>query len=203
MNLSRPSSTSGFSRAALAVSLALLAATPAFAADAASKGEADTVATPLAAQSLDSLSATRERPLFSPTRRPPPPPPPPVVAEQAPPPPPPPPPDVALFGIVMDGTTARAVIRANPAGKLTNVEIGDDVGGWKVAQIEGKKLVLALDGRLATFVMFSRANATNVGSQTNGASPAAPPPQAADKPPEPPQSNSTSLALPHRVRRPN
>src|SRR5260370_6901414 len=46
---------------------------------------------PLAAQPLDRLSATRERPLFSPTRRPPPPPPP-VVAAPAPPPPPPPPP---------------------------------------------------------------------------------------------------------------
>jgi hypothetical protein len=197
-------SWSCLSRAAFAVLLRLLlTANPAFADDVASK--TGTPATPLAAQSLESLSATRDRPLFSPTRRPPPPPPPPVVAEQAPPPPPPPPPDVALFGIVMDGTTARAVIRAGAAGKVTNVEIGDDVGGWKVAQIEGKKLVLALDGRLATFLMFSPANASHVASSANVAPAPAPSPQTADKPPEPLQSNQTSLTAPrrHRGRQPN
>ena len=40
---------------------------------------------PLAAQALDRLSATRERPLFSPTRRPPPPPPAVVAAPEPPP----------------------------------------------------------------------------------------------------------------------
>jgi hypothetical protein len=144
-------------RAILIASLILLGPTSILAADAPSPGGLDPVpaATPLATQPLDRLSVTRERPLFSPTRRPPPPPP--AVAE-APAPAPPPPPDVALFGIVMDGARARAVIRANPAAKVTRVEIGDDVGGWKVAQIEGRKLVLALDGRLATFVMFTGNN---------------------------------------------
>jgi hypothetical protein len=129
-----------------------LAPYEALAGDVPPQGEA--IVSPLAAQPLEQLSATRERPLFSPTRRPPPEP---AVVVQGPPPPPPPPPppDVALYGIVMDGEQARAVIRANAADKLTRVGIGDDVGGWKVAQIEGRKLVLALDGRLATFVMFS------------------------------------------------
>ncbi len=116
---------------------------------------------PLAAQPLDRLSATRERPLFSPTRRPPPPPPP-VVAAPEPPPLPPPPPDVALFGIVMDGDEAHAVVRAGPAEKIMRVRIGDDIGGWKVAQIEGRRLVLSLDDRIATFMMF-------VGNSANGA----------------------------------
>jgi len=40
---------------------------------------------PLAAQPLDLLSDTRDRPLFSPSRRPPPPPPPPVVERVEPP----------------------------------------------------------------------------------------------------------------------
>jgi hypothetical protein len=114
---------------------------------------------PLAAQPLDRLSATRERPLFSPTRRPPPPPPPVVVAPE-PPPPPPPPPDVALFGIVMDGDEAHAVVRAGPAAKIMNVRVGDDIGGWKVAQIEGRQLVLSLDDRIATFMMFAGNRAT-------------------------------------------
>jgi hypothetical protein len=116
---------------------------------------------PLAAQPLDRLSATRERPLFSPTRRRPAPPAPIVLAPE-PPPPPPPPPDVALFGIVMDGDEARAVVRASPADKIMRVRIGDDIGGWKVSQIEGRRLVLSLDDRIATFTMFT-------GNSANGA----------------------------------
>src|SRR5229473_2266632 len=75
---------------------------------------------PLAAQPLDRLSATRERPLFSPTRRPPAPPPPP---------PPPPPPVVALFGFVREGDEARAVVPAGPPAKIMRVRVGDDIGG--------------------------------------------------------------------------
>jgi len=110
---------------------------------------------PLAAQSLDGLSATVDRPLFSPTRRAPAPPPLPAAEAPAPPPPPAPPPNLVLVGIVMDGESARAVIRAGAEKKIMRARIGDDVGGWKVSQIEGRKLVLSLDDRLATFTLFS------------------------------------------------
>ncbi len=143
-----------FLRAMSVAALGLIAPSPASAADEPPPGQGEVAASPLAGQKLEHLSATRERPLFSPTRRPPPAPPT-IVQGPPPPPPPPPPPDVALLGVVMDGEQARAVIRASPADKMTRVTIGDDVGGWKVAQIEGRKLVLSLDGRLATFVMFS------------------------------------------------
>ena len=126
---------------------------------------------PLAAQPLDRLSATRERPLFSPTRRPPPRPPPVVVAPE-PPPPPPPPPDVALFGIVMDGDEVHAVVRAGPAAKITRVRVGDDIGGWKVAQIDGRRLILSLDDRIATFLMFA-GNSANGAPRTGPEAPAA------------------------------
>jgi hypothetical protein len=62
---------------------------------------------PLAAQPLEAMSATRDRPLFSPTRRPPPPPPQ-IVAAPPPPPPPPEPPSVLLVGVVMDGEEATS-----------------------------------------------------------------------------------------------
>jgi hypothetical protein len=143
----------------------LLVSTPALAADVPPHGEVPrgpTIASPLAAQPLDRLSATRERPLFSPTRHPPPPPPVAVQAAPPPPAPPPPPPDVALYGVVMDGETARAIIRAKPTGKEIRVGIGDDVGGWKVSQIEGQRLVLSLDGRVATFVLFTGNPASGV-----------------------------------------
>ena len=113
------------------------------------------LANPVAAQSLDQLSSTLERPLFSPSRRPPAPPPPPVVQAPPPPTPPPPPPDLVLFGVVMDGEGARAVVRAGADKKILRAQIGDDIDGWKVSQIEGRKVVLSLDGRFATFKLFN------------------------------------------------
>jgi hypothetical protein len=59
-----------------------------------------------------------------------------------------------LVGIVMDTEEARAIVQAGPQNEIRRVRIGDDVGGWKVTQIEGRKLVLSLDSRLATFTMF-------------------------------------------------
>jgi general secretion pathway protein N len=112
---------------------------------------------PVAAQSLDQLSTILDRPLFSPTRRPPAPPPAPAPIVQAaePPAPPPPPPNLVLFGVVMDGEGARAVVRAGADKKLVRAQIGDEIDGWKVSQIEGRKVVLSLDGRFATFTLFS------------------------------------------------
>jgi hypothetical protein len=114
------------------------------------------LANPMAAQVLDKLSTTLDRPLFSPTRRPPAPPPPPVAQAPPPPPPPPPPPNLVLFGVVMDGESARAVVRSGADRKLLRAQIGDDIEGWKVSQIDGRKVVLSsLDGRFATFTLFS------------------------------------------------
>src|SRR5215467_856864 len=71
-----------------------------------------TIANPLEAQPLDRLSATRDRPLFSPTRRPTPPPPPPPP-EQPPVAVVPQPPNLTLSGIVVDDEGARAIIRSS------------------------------------------------------------------------------------------
>jgi hypothetical protein len=137
-------------RLSIAASLALGSA-PAVAIDLIPQPQAGAVpANPLAMQPLDGLSATRDRPLFSSTRRPPPP-----VALAPEPALPPPPPNVAFLGVVMDGSEAIAVVRARPSGEFTRVQIGDDVGGWKVSQIAGRQLVLSLEGRFATFTLFS------------------------------------------------
>jgi hypothetical protein len=111
----------------------------------------------VAAQSLEQLSTIVDRPLFSPSRRPPAPPPapPPIVQAAEPPAPPPSPPNLVLFGVVMDGESARAVIRAGADKKVVRAQIGDEIDGWKVSQIEGRKVVLSLDGRFATFTLFS------------------------------------------------
>jgi hypothetical protein len=70
-----------------------------------------------------------------------------------------------LFGVVMDGNEARAIVQAGPAKQVRRVRVGDDVGGWKVAQIEQRRLVLSLDSRVATFTMFnSRGNPAPAGN---------------------------------------
>ncbi len=107
---------------------------------------------PVAATSLDQLAATRERPLFAPDRRRPtaas------VVRHVEPPPPPPDQPRLSLFGVVVDTNGPRAVIRSDPVGKTLRVRLGDEVGGWRVTQIDGQRLVMSLDGRSATVMMF-------------------------------------------------
>jgi hypothetical protein len=137
---------------------------------------------PLQAQPLAALSATRDRPLFSPDRRPPAPPPAPVAAA----PPPAPAPDVTLLGVVVDRERARAIVRSGSA-KIERVQIGDDIGGWKVSQIEGRRLLLALDGREAAFTLFDRASAPQ---------PNAPALKVADRPRDQPQQYGTQQASP-------
>ncbi|HVX92442.1 MAG TPA: hypothetical protein VG985_04395 [Xanthobacteraceae bacterium] len=94
-------------RPVLAVASLVLAAAPV-------RAGQSTPDNPVAAQSLERLSATRERPLFSPTRRPPAPPPPPPAISRAAPPPPSPPPGIALFGIITDAQGPFAMVRVGP-----------------------------------------------------------------------------------------
>ena len=124
------------------------------------------LANPVAAQPLDQLSTILDRSLFSPSRRGPSAPPPPVVQATAPPAPPPPPPNLVLLGVVMDGESARAVVRAGADKRLLRAQMGDEIDGWKVAQIDGRKVVLASqDGRFATYRLF---NDERGGADANG-----------------------------------
>jgi general secretion pathway protein N len=153
---------------AVPVILAALAAAPLYelahaAAQTASSvaaAPAGAAATPLAVHSLDDFAQTRDRPLFSPTRRPPPPPAPPVVAAAPDPEPLPPPeaapPDLSLYGIVEDAKGGRAIIKPKD-GKTMGVRVSDEVEGWKVRAIDNRHLVLALDDRSVTFTLFEKA----------------------------------------------
>ncbi|MGJ4942107.1 hypothetical protein ACQR1W_16145 [Bradyrhizobium sp. HKCCYLS1011] len=113
---------------------------------------------PVELQSLQELTATHERPLFSPTRRPPPKIVAPVVMRQeAPPQPPAPPPSLVVLGIVSENGEGRAVIRSadkRPVDKVMRVRAGDDVGGWKVDKVEPRRLVLTQGERSVDFVLF-------------------------------------------------
>lgn len=116
---------------------------------------AEPLANPVAAQPLDQLSAIVDRSLFSPSRRPP------AAAQpvvQAPAASalPSPPPNVVLLGVVMDGESARAIVRVGADKRLLRAQMGDEIDGWKVAQIDGRKVVLASqDGRFATYRLFN------------------------------------------------
>jgi hypothetical protein len=133
--------------------------------------DAPSLANPLAAQALDSLTATRERPLFSPSRRPPPPPP---AAVQRTAPKPIDPPRIVLLGIVTEGGEARAVLRAGSSSKVVRARLGDDVGSWTVTQIEPRRLTLSHDDRTVTYALFAGNSAKNAAQR--------PPPAAAEVP---------------------
>lgn len=116
---------------------------------------------PVAEIPLDRLSATRERPLFSPSRRPPSrrQPAPMAHVEKPPPPSPASPPSVALFGIVVGVEGPRAFIATGPSERIIWVRPGDDVNGWKVTDISERRLVLSRADLSATFTLFSAENA--------------------------------------------
>jgi hypothetical protein len=113
---------------------------------------------PLAVHSLDEFTATRERPLFAPDRRPPAPPP--VVrVDPQPVDPKPVPPSLVLLGVLLDAGQPSAVVRGAPSEKTVRVRVGDELDGWKIAQIAERQLVLARDDRSVTFTMFDGKNA--------------------------------------------
>jgi hypothetical protein len=123
----------------------------ALAADSAA-GAGSTPNNPLAAHPLEELSQTRDRPLFSATRRAPAP----ALAsvpQIVAPPPPLPPPSVVLIGVVSDGVGARAVVRGGQ--KTIRAELGQEIEGWTVTQIEPRRLVLSHDGRSVSFALFA------------------------------------------------
>jgi general secretion pathway protein N len=127
-------------------------------------------ANPLSTQPFEALSATRERPLFVPTRRPPTPPPVKAVQRSEMPPTPPAAPNIVLLGIIdeNDGESARALVRLG-AGKPLRLRVGEDVAGWKVARIEARRLILTLAERSAEFTLFNGAHADRASSAVHAA----------------------------------
>jgi hypothetical protein len=126
--------------------------------------QAQPVSAPVAGRSseritLDRLSATRDRPLFSPSRRPP------TITETAPPPPPPlppvaslapvEPPNVRFFGTFESNDQLGASIQSGPNEKTIIVRYGTYIEGWRVTEISRHRLVLSLDDRTAVFTLFN------------------------------------------------
>ena len=141
---------------------------------------ADEQVAPASSQiSLDDLSETRDRPLFSPSRRPrqnhveaavrpPPPPPPPPQA-------PTPAPNLTLLGTFESQTEVGATVQIPPNDKPIFVRYGTYINGWRVVDIKHHRLVLALQDRTAVFTMFNPPG-TSSGEKPEGPPQIHPPP---------------------------
>jgi general secretion pathway protein N len=110
---------------------------------------------PLWAVPLTQLSMTRERPVFSPSRRPPPPPPsaPVFVAPVAPRPPPKPAeperPTIALVGTVAAGSAGIGVFIESATRNIVRLRLGEDHQGWVLHSVERRGVTLEKDGQTA------------------------------------------------------
>jgi general secretion pathway protein N len=127
---------------------------------------------PLWAVPLRSLSVTRERPIFSPSRRPPPPA---VVAapyvRPAPPPPPRPEepdhPPLALVGTVVGETDSIGIFFDQSAQSVIRLRAGEGYSGWILRSVQGREATFEKGRRAATLALPAN------GAEQGGPSPIA------------------------------
>ena len=113
-------------------------------------------ANPLWAVPLTRLSGTRDRPIFSPSRRPPPA----VIAsEPAPAPPPPPrkkevePPPLALVGTIASDKEGFGIFLDQSTKEALRLKIGEDFQGWKLLTIRGGQVTMEKDQQAAVLTL--------------------------------------------------
>jgi hypothetical protein len=102
---------------------------------------------------LEDLSATRERPLFAPTRRRPPPAPPKavtVVAEH-----PPETPRMVLTGIIVKPSETIVVLRNVATSESISLRSGESVGAWRVEARNDHSVILTDGTQQFTLEMFT------------------------------------------------
>jgi hypothetical protein len=102
---------------------------------------------------LKDLSATRERPLFAPTRRPPPPPQPQVVAVA--PQHPPETPKMVLTGIIVKPSETIVVLRNVATSESISLRSGESVGPWQVKAQNDHSVILSDGTKQITLEMFT------------------------------------------------
>jgi hypothetical protein len=163
---------------------------------------------PLWAIPLKDLSDTRERPIFTPSRRPPPPP----VVEQpyVPPPPPPvatkPPPEplmLSLLGTIAGDSAGVALFMQKSSQDVVRLRIGEAHQGWVLRSVHGREAMLEKGDRQETVMLPSPGDAPG-GAAASGvaAMQRAPPmmPGAPEKPGAP--AKPAALGMPGAPRMP-
>ena len=113
-------------------------------------------ANPLWAIPLTRLPGTRDRPVFSPSRRPPPV----VTSEPAPAPPPPPPrskavqpPQLSLVGTIASDEESFGIFLDQSTKQPLRLKLGDDYQGWKLRTIGGREVIMEMDRQAATLTL--------------------------------------------------
>ncbi len=166
-------------------------------ASAAYADDADPQANPLHAIPLGALSATRDRPLFSPERRRPPPPA--AVAPQpvaAPPSPPQPataePPPFQLVGTIVGAGARVALLLNRSTNAVTRLREGESELGWRASSVAARSIVLQRGGASATLELPKSNTGAHEAPPANPAAEAAPPPSA------PPVGPTADAAAPRR-----
>jgi hypothetical protein len=110
---------------------------------------------PLWAIPLTQLSGTRDRPIFSPSRRPPPPA---VAAEPAIVKPPPrkkeiEPPPISLVGTIASEDEGFGIFLDRSTKAALRLKVGDDFQGWKLRAIRGREVAMEKDGQGAVLML--------------------------------------------------
>src|ERR1700680_1138247 len=103
---------------------------------------------PLWALPLEQLSITRERPIFSPSRRPPPPPPTyvaPVAVRQRAKPPEPERPAVSLIGTVIGTDVQIGVFLEKATQNVVRLRLGEEHQGWVLRLVKAREVTLVKD----------------------------------------------------------
>jgi general secretion pathway protein N len=105
---------------------------------------------------ISALDATRERPIFSASRRPPMPP---IVAERvaaAPPPPKPPEPEqphLTLVGTVIGKPINLAVVLDRATKTLVRIHVGEAVSGWILRSVDSRTMTVEKNSQTATLAL--------------------------------------------------
>lgn len=120
-------------------------------------------ANPLWGIPLSKLSGTRDRPIFSPSRRPPPA----VVATEPAPPPPPPPrkkeilPPLSLVGTIASDDEGFGIFLDQSTKQALRLKLGEDYQGWRLRMIRGREVTMEKDQQEATLTLPSPGEGAN------------------------------------------
>ncbi len=100
---------------------------------------------------MSALNATRERPIFTATRRPPAPPPAPRPVREVPPPPPEPePPHFGFLGTATGEDENVAVVIDQTTKNIKRLRVGEAASGWILRSLNSRTLTLEKDSRTVT-----------------------------------------------------
>ncbi len=122
---------------------------------------------PLWAMPLRSLSVTRERPLFSPSRRPPPSAvaaAPAVLPAQPPKPAEPDHPLLTLVGTIVGQTQSFGIFVDQATKTVIRLKTGQDHAGWTLRNVQGREAIFEKNERAVTLVLPARSATTQAGA---------------------------------------